>query len=165
MWVRRLGVQFPLESRPGSRHFLSQKRRHLHKQIRSWVENKWSCRYTVENSNVNLKVRVANKNIYIARISVPKHETESAWSQWVNWLKHSLGSEGWGFEPPRVKDFLSTKFDTFTNTSVNESKVDDVVCTQLTFQMLALQRNVNTYICVCVFVYLYFIWFINIEMA
>ena len=59
-WIRRLGVRVPLSSR----HFLSQKLWHFHKNIRSCVENEWCCPRTVNISNVNLT----------SKLSIPKLE-------------------------------------------------------------------------------------------
>ena len=56
MWIRRLGVRVPLTAR----HFLSQKLCHVHKSIRSCVENECCCPHTVHISNVNFA-----SNIYI----------------------------------------------------------------------------------------------------
>ena len=47
--IRRLGVRVPLRSR----HFLSQKLWHFHKNTRSCVENECCCPRTVNISNVN----------------------------------------------------------------------------------------------------------------
>ena len=48
-WIRRLGVRVPL----WSRHFLSQKLWHFHKNIHWCVENECWCMRTVNISNVN----------------------------------------------------------------------------------------------------------------
>ena len=47
-WIRWLGVRVPLRSR----HFLSQKHWHFHKNIRSCVKNECCCPRTVNISNV-----------------------------------------------------------------------------------------------------------------
>ena len=53
-WIGRLGVRVSLRSK----HFLSQKLRHFHKDIRSWVENECCCSRTINmlNSNVTIKI-------------------------------------------------------------------------------------------------------------
>ena len=56
-WIRRLGFRVPLRSR----HFLSQKLWHFHKNTRSCVENECCCPRTVNISNVN----------FISKISIP----------------------------------------------------------------------------------------------
>ena len=48
-WIRRLEVRVPLRSR----HFLSQKLWHFHKNTGPCVENECSCPRTVKISNVN----------------------------------------------------------------------------------------------------------------
>ena len=53
-WIRRLGVRVPIRLR----HFLSQKLRTFHKNIRSWVENEWCCPGTVNISNVNSTTKI-----------------------------------------------------------------------------------------------------------
>ena len=63
-WIRRLGVRVSLLSR----HFLSQKLWHFHKNIRLCVENECCCQCTVKISNVDLVF----KNICTARVSIKK---------------------------------------------------------------------------------------------
>ena len=60
-WIRRLGVRVPLRSR----HFLSQKRWHFRKNIRSCVENECCCPRTVNSSNVNF-----TSNMSLNRVSI-----------------------------------------------------------------------------------------------
>ena len=55
-WIRRLWVRVPLRSR----HFLSQKLWHFHKNTRSCVENEFCCPGTVNISNVNFTLKKNN---------------------------------------------------------------------------------------------------------
>ena len=55
-WIAKLGFEFPSHppsQTPRSRHFLSQKLWHFHKNIRPCVENECYCPRTVNISNVN----------------------------------------------------------------------------------------------------------------
>ena len=62
-WIRRSGVRVPLRSR----HFLSKKFWHFHKNIRSCVENQCYFPRTVNISNVNITL----KNLFILSAYIP----------------------------------------------------------------------------------------------
>ena len=61
-WIRRLEARVPLRSR----HFLAQKNWHFQKNIRSCVEN------AVARAQFNFTL----KDIYTARASIKKHESQ-----------------------------------------------------------------------------------------
>ena len=95
-------------------------------------------------------MHITNVNL-ILKISIPPEPVLTNIEQQMpgpdssNGLSIRYESEGWGFESPSGRDIFCLKnFVTFKRTSVCVSKMNAVACTQLTFQMLTLFKNIYT---------------------
>ena len=126
--VEACGVRVPLRSR----HFLSQKLRHFHKNIRSCVEMNAVARAQLTFHIITLLQK------YLYRQSECSKTRDSKCLALIAKMveEFSMNPKIGGSSPPQVETFSVSK-----TLSVCVSKINAVACAQIAFQMLTLFKK------------------------